>query len=100
MVAELAKTQCHVKHQHAPGKSQQAVDTPKQPMNGKGQHDGAQRRERPSQPTMLRAARIQVAARPTGPGAQTRVNEIASGEWPGLLKQQGKQDSKKAHSKS
>jgi len=28
------------------------------------------------------------------------VNRVVPGEWPGLLKQQGKQDGKKAHVKS
>ena len=100
MVAELAKTQRGIQDSHAPGKRQQTMHAPQQPVNGKSQQRRTQHRHRPGQPAMLRTAGVQVTAGPARPGAHSCVQSIARRQRPGLLQQQGKQDGKKAHAKS
>ena len=100
IVAELAKTECEIKHRHIPGKGQQHVDLPQQPVHQQRSQRRDNDRKHPGDPAVVRLARIQTAMRPTRPSQKTGINPVGASQRTGLLQDQCKQDGKKAHAKS
>jgi len=98
MVAELAKAQRHIQHQHMPGHRQRpAHQCDQQPMHSHGQGRGQQHRDAPGQPAVALLASIEVAAEPLHPGPHAGIDRIVTRQGLGLLQQQGHQRGEKTH---
>ncbi len=98
MVAELAKAERHVEHRNAPqhGK-RQAQREHQQPVHAQRQQRGHEHREPPGNPSVVRLARIEVAAGPARPRQNAAVHGVVRAQRPHLLDQQRAQDGKEAH---